>query len=209
MTEQLDPADLALAATEEMDGAIFVTTMSSIGLIDAVPGDRLVFPAVAMMGAASTFGLGLAMAQPDRDVVVLDGDGSLLMELGSLVTIADASPANLVHVILNNGVWFHGTADLPVPGRGEADFCALATAAGYRATFRVRTAAELRTVLRCARAAARTGPVLVDVPVRSITGKAWGVDNPQPVLPDPYFSQAARGAARLAKHLEAKGPTSS
>jgi thiamine pyrophosphate-dependent acetolactate synthase large subunit-like protein len=57
------------------------------------------------MGLASSIGLGLAMAQPDKRVVVLDGDGSLLMNLGSLATIGWAQPRNLVVIVWDNGVY--------------------------------------------------------------------------------------------------------
>jgi thiamine pyrophosphate-dependent acetolactate synthase large subunit-like protein len=54
------------------------------------------------MGMPSSIGLGLALAQPDRKVVVLDGDGSLLMNLGSLATISAVAPKNLIHVVWDN-----------------------------------------------------------------------------------------------------------
>jgi thiamine pyrophosphate-dependent acetolactate synthase large subunit-like protein len=57
------------------------------------------------MGLASSIGLGLAMAQPDKRVVVLDGDGSLLMNLGSLATIGWVQPKNLVVIVWDNGVY--------------------------------------------------------------------------------------------------------
>src|SRR6058998_1797769 len=57
------------------------------------------------MGLASSHGLGLALARPDRRIVVLDGDGSLLMNLGSLVTIAAVAPKNLVHFVCQNGTY--------------------------------------------------------------------------------------------------------
>jgi phosphonopyruvate decarboxylase len=57
------------------------------------------------MGHATSMGLGLALAQPARRVIVLSGDGSLLMNLGSLVTIAAEAPANLVVVVFVNGVY--------------------------------------------------------------------------------------------------------
>ena len=57
------------------------------------------------MGLASSIGLGLAMAQPDRRVVVLDGDGSLLMNLGSLATIGWVRPTNLVVIVLDNALY--------------------------------------------------------------------------------------------------------
>src|SRR3989441_10779861 len=54
------------------------------------------------MGLASSIGLGIALAQPDRKVVVIDGDGSVLMNLGGLTTLARSRPNNLVHVIFDN-----------------------------------------------------------------------------------------------------------
>ena len=66
-------------------------------------GDRdTYFYTWGSMGLASSIGLGLAMAKPDRRVVVLDGDGSLLMNLGSLATIGWVKPANLVVVVIDN-----------------------------------------------------------------------------------------------------------
>ena len=57
------------------------------------------------MGKASSLGLGLALAQAGRKVIVLDGDGSLLMNLGSLVTIANMAPSNLIHFVFENSVY--------------------------------------------------------------------------------------------------------
>ena len=197
-------ADLAATVARECDGAVFVTTMSSIALLDAVPGERDVYPAVAMMGAASTIGLGIALGARDRSVVVLDGDGSLLMELGSLVTIAAAAPANLIHVVLDNGVWFGDTADLAHPGSGATDFVGLALAAGYRAACSVGDAESLTVALRKARADG--GPVLIRVVVEPVVGKRWSDDNPQPDLPDAYFDRVARqGAALRARLAEGSG----
>ena len=83
------------------------------------------------MGLASSHGLGLALALPQRRVIVLDGDGSLLMNLGSLVTIAAAAPKNLVHFVCQNSTYeANGGHPLPNP---EVDFVGLARSAGIRA----------------------------------------------------------------------------
>ena len=58
------------------------------------------------MGLASSIGLGVALAAPDRTVFVTDGDGSLLMNLGSLATIARQAPPNLVHIVWDNHMWY-------------------------------------------------------------------------------------------------------
>jgi phosphonopyruvate decarboxylase len=81
------------------------------------------------MGKASSFGLGLALARPDVRVWVLDTDGALLMNLGSLVTIARARPANLLHFVYDNDA-YDTTGGQPTPGSSMVDFRAVALGAG-------------------------------------------------------------------------------
>lgn len=94
------------------------------------------------MGGASAFGLGLAIAQPRRRVIVVDGDGSLLMQLGSLASIAEAAPPNLYHVVLVNGV-YETSGHQKTPAADRLNFAALANAAGYRDAFEFDDAAVL------------------------------------------------------------------
>jgi phosphonopyruvate decarboxylase len=82
------------------------------------------------MGKASSFGLGLALARPDVRVWVLDSDGALLMNLGSLVTIARQQPPNLLHFVYDNEA-YDTTGGQPTPGAGMVDFDAVARGAGY------------------------------------------------------------------------------
>jgi len=100
------------------------------------------------MGQATSLGLGLALARPDRRVIVLNGDGGLLMNLGSLVTTTAYSPANLLILLFDNGV-YEVTGAQPTPaapeGRGDrarVDFAALARASGFRSVFRFATLEE-------------------------------------------------------------------
>ncbi len=95
---------------------------------------ELDIPITGSMGKASSFGLGLALARPDIRVWVLDTDGALLMNLGSLVTIARAKPANLVHFVYENEA-YDTTGGQPTPGAGIVDFKALALGAGYPAAY--------------------------------------------------------------------------
>ena len=69
------------------------------------------------MGQASSHALGLALGSPDRQVIILDGDGSLLMNLGSLVTIGNVQPRKFVHLVFENGVYEVNGAH-PIPGAG-------------------------------------------------------------------------------------------
>jgi phosphonopyruvate decarboxylase len=112
---------------------------------------------VGCMGSASSWGLGLAMARPDKKIMVLDGDGSLLMQLGTLVTIGAQAPARFYHFVIDNGAYGTSGNQL-MPGQVH-DFCGLARAAGYKAAFSFDDAAELRRQLP--EVLATPGPVLI------------------------------------------------
>jgi thiamine pyrophosphate-dependent acetolactate synthase large subunit-like protein len=84
---------------------------------------------IGAMGLGSSHGLGLALGRPDKRVIVLDGDGSLLMNLGSLTTIAAAAPRNFVHFVCRNGC-YEANGGHPIPNP-QTDFTGLARAAGY------------------------------------------------------------------------------
>lgn len=102
----------------------------------------LTYVAVGAMGQASSHALGLALGRPDKRVVVFDGDGSLLMNLGSLVTVAEARPANLVHIVFENGT-YEANGGHPIPGAGRVSFTGLARAAGYAGIQDIATLEDL------------------------------------------------------------------
>jgi sulfopyruvate decarboxylase subunit beta len=81
------------------------------------------------MGLGSSHALGLALGHPERRVILLDGDGSLLMNLGTLVTIGAAAPKNLMHFVCRNGT-YEANGGHPIP-QPDVDFTGLAQAAGY------------------------------------------------------------------------------
>lgn len=87
------------------------------------------FYMVGSMGCASSLGLGLSLARPDRTVVVLDGDGAALMRLGNLTTIGSYAADNLVHILLDNGV--HDSTGAQATVSRNVDFAAVAAACGY------------------------------------------------------------------------------
>lgn len=101
------------------------------------------------MGLASSIGLGLALARPDRRVVVLDGDGSLLMNLGSLATIARYRPANLVLVVWDNER-YGTTGGQPTATASGTDLAAVARGAGIGAATLVRAPGDLDGALAVA-----------------------------------------------------------
>ncbi len=81
------------------------------------------------MGLASSIGLGVALAATDRKVFVTDGDGSLLMNLGSLATIARQAPANLIHIVWDNQMWYE-TGGQPTHTSTGTDLAGIARSAG-------------------------------------------------------------------------------
>ncbi len=85
------------------------------------------------MGHAADFALGVALAQPQRQVICLNGDGSMLMTLGTLVTIVDAGAKNLVLFVIQNDT-YEVTGNQPIPGARVVDFSAMAKAAGFPRT---------------------------------------------------------------------------
>jgi sulfopyruvate decarboxylase subunit beta len=145
------------------NGAISVTTMQA-----AAPWhlggqtNTLHLEASACMGSASSLGLGLALGAPERKVMVLDGDGSLLMQLGSLVTIAGHAPRNFYHFVFSNGL-YESSGNQPLPGNGKTDFVALARAAGYTSALRCWSADQLDRALPGVFAGA--GPVLIELTI--------------------------------------------
>jgi thiamine pyrophosphate-dependent acetolactate synthase large subunit-like protein len=98
------------------------------------------------MGLASSIGLGLALARPELRVIVLDGDGSLLMNLGSLATIGLLRPANLIVIVMDNEE-YATTGGQPTPTAHGADLEAAARAMGIVTAATVRTAEGLRGAL--------------------------------------------------------------
>src|SRR5690606_402967 len=108
---------------------VIVITMSTMKTLPNIAPDANYVSCVPLMGGSAALGLGIATARPDVKVWVMDGDASLLMELGTLVTVAEAMPRNLVHILCDNRVQYGGTANLDLPRKGGVDFCAMAQAA--------------------------------------------------------------------------------
>jgi len=131
------------------------------------------FYMMGSMGCLPALGLGLARSRPRRTVFVLDGDGALLMKLGSLATIGHYRPTNLVHVLFDNQA-YESTGSQPSLASGT-DFCAVARACGYPAQEKVATPAEFRDMLSTL--ANRAKPLFVHVRVRC--GTPAGLPRPE------------------------------
>jgi sulfopyruvate decarboxylase subunit beta len=161
----MKPEDVLRAIAEERGEAVVVPTMTTApAWREIAPDDRSV-ACIGFMGGASSLGLGIALAQPERRVLVLDGDGSLLMQLGSLATVAGVQPRNFTHLLFKNGV-YHTSGSQGIPGGERVDFAGMALAAGYRSAHTIDDLEEFR--IRLPELLAEDGPVLVQL----ITGEA-------------------------------------
>lgn len=109
------------------------------------------FYMLGSMGLASSIGLGLALACKDKRVIAIDGDGSILMNLGSLSTIASQAPDNYLLVIMDNGV-YGSTGCQPSAASGKTNLSEVAKAAGIGNVREASTARELRDYARKMRA---------------------------------------------------------
>jgi sulfopyruvate decarboxylase subunit beta len=156
----MKPEEVLRAIAAVRGDALCVPTMTTAPAWRDLAPDDLSIGCVGFMGGASSLGLGLALAQPDRKVLVFDGDGSLLMQLGSLATIAGAGPRNLVHFLFKNGV-YHTSGAQETPGGLAVNFVMMAKAAGYRDAYVIDDLAELRR--RLPRIMTEEGPVLVEL----------------------------------------------
>jgi sulfopyruvate decarboxylase subunit beta len=144
------------------DEVVVASYSSAVEWNDLNPRDLNYF-SVGAMGLGPSHGLGLALGRPDRRIVVLDGDGSLLMNLGSLVTIAAAAPKNLVHFVCQNECYeANGSHPLPNP---TVDFAGLARSAGYT---QVHDFSELKSFeQQVGHILAQEGPVFATLHVRN------------------------------------------
>lgn len=130
------------------------------------------FIAVGGMGHTLSIALGVAMGQPNKQVVCLDGDGSLLMHLGALPIVGSIAPANLVHVLLNNAA--HESVGGQPTVADTTDFKAIALASGYNAYAVASNLEELTTSWQTL--AKQQGPVMLEV--RITTGSRDDLGRP-------------------------------
>ena len=168
---------------------IVITTMGSIAVWPQLSDTPLDFAYIpSAMGHGPDLGLGLALAQPERGVVVVNGDGCTLMNLGCLVTLAN-QPANLCLIIIDNGL-YEVTGGQVTAGTGHADFAGLARAAGIGRVYHFETLADWRA--GAGEALAGTEPAVICLRVEGRRGQKT------PVPPRSMAEQVARLKQALA-----------
>lgn len=135
----LGPQDIVVSTTGMISRELF-EYRASAGM-----GHGHDFLTVGSMGHASQIALGIALERPDRRVCCFDGDGAVLMHMGSMTIVGQSGASNYVHIVFNNGA-HDSVGGQPTVGLA-VDLCAVARAVGYRSAVRVSTAAELRSAL--------------------------------------------------------------
>ncbi|MBL7006784.1 MAG: phosphonopyruvate decarboxylase [Spirochaetia bacterium] len=135
------------------------------------------FLTVGSMGHSSSIALGVALHKPDRRVICLDGDGSLLMHMGSLAATGKTKPENFIHVLLNNGA--HESVGGQPTAYPELEVGTVALASGYRAYFAVENVESLRDVWE--NIVKEKGPILLEIKIAVGSRKDLGrpVSSPQ------------------------------
>jgi len=164
--------DIALECLKEQvkDDIVVAVYQTCFDWMAINPRD-LNYVSTGAMGQASSHGLGLALSRPDKRVLVFDGDGSLLMNLGSLVSIGHAAPENFYHFLFFNRVYEVNGAH-PIPGHDRIDFAAMARACGYRDAVTFETLEEFRDQLGSF--LTQPGPVLAVLEIEA--GKTYPRD---------------------------------
>jgi sulfopyruvate decarboxylase subunit beta len=131
--------DALRAIYDRLEHRVVVTIMGAVAAeLQSIGHRPNFFYLQHAMGLASSMGLGIALSKPDRQVIVLDGDGSVLMNLGGLTTLARYRPRNLVHVIFDNESLL-SVGGFPTATATGSDLAGIAAAAGVPRTATVTT----------------------------------------------------------------------
>ncbi|XP_059175520.1 phosphonopyruvate decarboxylase-like [Physella acuta] len=154
---------------QENDAVVGTTGMLSRELFEyrvtMKMGHARDFLTVGSMGHASAIALGIALQKPQRQVFCLDGDGALLMHMGSLATVGQQGPANLKHIVFNNGA-HDSVGGQPTEAGNHEDFdlCAIAKGCGYKEALVAITEKEIEEKVRYLHKA--RGPILLELKVK-------------------------------------------
>lgn len=135
------------------------------------------FLTVGGMGHTASIAAGIAIAQPDRQVVCLDGDGSVLMHMGAMAVIGKAAPKNLVHIVLNNGV--HDSVGAQPTAGFTVDFQGVARACGYAFVSGSDNREGIVAAIR--QASELNGPAFIELRIRHGARKDLGRPKSTPI----------------------------
>ena len=133
----------------------------------SISDTRSAFYMIGSMGLASSIGLGIALKDPGRKVFVFDGDGNILMNLGSLTTIGSLKPKNLIHVIFDNSV--HESTGSQPTNTNFVSIEKIAKTCNYNHTFTTKTKNDFEKILR--KIKKLNGPIMIVVKIQKSNNK--------------------------------------
>jgi len=143
----------------------------------SISDTRPTFYMIGSMGLASSIGLGIALKDPEKRIFVFDGDGNILMNLGSLTTIGSLKPKNLIHVVFDNSV--HESTGSQPTNTNFVSVEKIAKACNYNHTFTVKTKNNFEKVLRNIKKL--KGPIMIVVKIQQSNTERSGRINISPV----------------------------
>lgn len=147
----------------QLQDSVVVTIMGAVSAeLQSLGHKPNFFYLLHAMGLASSMGLGIALARPELNVVVLDGDGSVLMNLGGLTTMARYRPKNLIHIVFDNESLL-SVGGFPTATATGSDLAAIANGAGVPRTATVSTVDALTSEFNAAREAAELTTIIAKV----------------------------------------------
>lgn len=149
-----------IAATNIESDVLIATTGFTGRELYSIDDRNNHFYMVGSMGCASSLGLGLALARPEKRVIVIDGDGAGLMRMGNFATVGKYAGGNLLHILLDNEA--HDSTGAQSTVSGSIDFAAIASACGYRHIYRAHETAEIETLLQ---SSSTDGPIFAHLKI--------------------------------------------
>ncbi|HJM83134.1 MAG TPA: phosphonopyruvate decarboxylase [Nitrospinota bacterium] len=173
--DRMEALRFITAATHESDAVI--ATTGKIGReVFSINDKNSNFYMVGSMGLASALGLGLSLARTSGRTVILDGDGALLMHMGSLGTLGYYGPSEIVHIVIDNETYESTGGQFSVSS--TVDFCSVAAACGYASAWRVDTETAIKDALD--KTSGVIGPHLIHIKVADGSAVSLGRPNIKP-----------------------------
>ena len=194
----LTKCELLAPLVELRKEEIVVTTMAAVRPWGRLSRHELDFASAdSAMGHAADLALGLALAQPLRKVICLNGDGSMLMSLGTLATIVESGVSNLILFVLVNGI-YEITGSQRIPALESLDWRGLARSAGFKRVFKFDDAKSYED--RLSWILQEEGPVFVEVEVEP--GGEGPISRSEKEEADYLKASLAESARRLQRALQ-------
>ena len=144
------------------------------------------FYMIGSMGLASSIGLGIALKKTKKKLYIFDGDGNIMMNLGTLVTIGSLKPKNLIHVVFDNSV--HESTGSQPTNTNFVSIEKIAKACNYNHTFTVRTENSFEKILR--KIKKLKGPIMIVVKIQQSNGQKSARINYEPIEIKERFMQS-------------------